>query len=192
MKRRRNVKEEATEREADLEEVGEGPSEEIQIKNEKRRQSGRKRRSTLAAVADVDDEEEEKVIANSQPLTQFVAGCTPYHLEVPIIELRQPQAVKWDRVSVETTKGLAKAAARVLLMKGGRGDKITMEHIRSAMGEYKHLSRPAVKAAQELLREVFGFDVLLTKEPDNIYVVNTIKSVLLSCSLLASMPLPPH
>jgi hypothetical protein len=194
MKRRRNVKEEV-EREEEPEDTDGNPSslasvnQGIQIKNEKKRQSGRKRRST-AAVADVsvDDEEEERCVANSRSSTQFIPGCANYHLEIPMIELRQPQAVKWDRALVETTKGLAKAAARVLLLKGGQGDKITMEHIRSSMGEYKPLARPALKAAQELLREVFGFDIILTKDPDNIYVVNTIKSLLSPLLLFTCLP----
>jgi hypothetical protein len=141
--------------------------------------SQRKRRSTAIAShgdVSVDDEEEERNVAELRPLNQFVAGCSSYHIEIPSIELKQPQSIKWDRVPVETAKGLAKATARVLLMKGGRGDKITLEHIRAALGDYKLQSRAAIKAAQQLLRQIFGYDVVITKDPDNLYVVNTIKS----------------
>lgn len=145
--------------------------------------SNKKRRSTRSSTQptipkgniSVDDEEEERIVANSQPLNQFLTGCTKYHIEIPAIQLKQQQSIKWDRLPVDTSKGLAKAAARVLLLKGGRGDKITMDHIRSALGDYKQSTRPALKAAQQLLRDTFGYDVVLAKDPDNIYVVNTIQ-----------------
>jgi hypothetical protein len=146
----------------------------------------RKRRSTVIASrsggVSVDDEEEERNLAELRPLNQFVAGCSSYHIEIPTIELKQQQSIKWDRVPIETTKGLAKAAARVLLMRGGRSDKTTPEHIRAALGDYKVHLRPAIKAAQQLLRQTFGYDVVMTKDPDNLYVVNTLKFELL-CEL---------
>lgn len=189
MSKRRKVKSEREalrneEDEGDVESSANGQDEELTTARRSTNNNGnssqqRKRRSVVISSGrgdvSVDDEEEERNIAKLHPLNHFVVGCLPYHIEIPTIELKQQQSIKWDRVRDETTKGLAKAAARVLLMKGGRGDKITLEHIRGALGEDKVHLRPAIKAAQQLLRQIFGYDVVIAKDPDNLYVVNTIK-----------------
>lgn len=147
---------------------------EVEEEVEKNNRTKRSRRSSTSQQVTVDDEEEDKE-TKSNLLNHFLPGCHNYHIQIPTIQLKQQQSIKWDRVSSDAAKGLAKSAARVLLFKGGHGDRVTMEHIRSSLGDYKQLTRPALKAAQQLLRNIFGLDVVLTKEPDNIYVVNTIQ-----------------
>mmetsp|Transcript_20927 Transcript_20927/g.21603 ORF Transcript_20927/g.21603 Transcript_20927/m.21603 type:complete len:284 (+) Transcript_20927:328-1179(+) len=109
----------------------------------------------------------------------YLQASKDYHIEIPKIQLKSQVSTKWSRNQSETVKELAKSAARVMLMKGGKGDKLSFENVRGALGEYKALVRPAIRDGQQLLQNIFGYDVILTKDPDHIYIVNKIKSPIL-------------
>lgn len=140
----------------------------------KRRQTSNANNAASASLS-VDDEEEEKEIHNLASMNKYLKVSQEFHIEIPIIQLKSQVSTKWSRNQNETLKELTKSAARVMLLKGGKGDKLSIENVRSAMGDYKALVRPAIKGGQQLLKNIFGYDVILTKEPDHIYVVNTIK-----------------
>ncbi len=173
MKRRRIKKEEPEEEQEEEQEEQEEErdasaptrgrkAKEMPIKSEDNtsKRSGRKRKQSSETLGTqsitVDDEEEQRAVQNQKTSDRYLNGISKgVHFEIPLIELKQQAELKWNRTPRDTTKGLAKSAARVLLMKGGKGDKLTLEHVRSSMPDYKPLARPAVREGQKLLQNIF-------------------------------------
>ena len=67
----------------------------------------------------------------------------------------------------------------MFVVPGGRRDKVSVENVREALGQidssYRAHSQAALQAVQAKLKATFGFNVVLTRNPDSVYVVNAIR-----------------